>query len=421
MDGLLRSTFLSKVLDRIDRLSSEDLRKVLMRLAEERSFLETLFHSISDGIVVTDEKGFILYLNEPAASILGINREGADKYPLQRILPTLDFDRLLSGPTDGVDHVLRQEIEIEYPKKRILKVLATPLPRESLSEAAVVFVLHDATDEIIKRKRLMEEERNEALRVVAASFAHEVGNPLNAISIHLQLIERQLHKLNDILVESQDSSIPNETRSLLINHLNKCEQYLSVSKREIARLDQIVSQFLEALRHSPSKIQAASIEEVINESVELMKPQIEERGISVEKHVSSGLPAVAMDPQKIKQVLINLLRNSMQATPRGGSIKVQAVKGDDGVWVSVEDTGGGIPKEKLTRLFEPFYTTKPKGAGLGLMIVQRIIREHRGKIEIESWVGKGTVFRFWLPMFEPAVKLLRSGDEQQAQNERSCS
>ena len=111
-----------------------------------------------------------------------------------------------------------------------------------------------------------------------------------------------------------------------------------------------------------------------------------------------NLPLAPIDPTQIQQVLVNLIKNAMQAMTKGGTLTLQTGEGADGVWVSVADTGGGIPQEQINRIFEPFYTTKKKGTGLGLMIVQRIVRAHGGRIELESHVGRGTTFRIWLPL-----------------------
>jgi signal transduction histidine kinase len=113
-----------------------------------------------------------------------------------------------------------------------------------------------------------------------------------------------------------------------------------------------------------------------------------------------------LDANQIKQALVNLIKNAMQATTRGGTLTVETGQNPDDVWVSVADTGGGIPKEQVNHIFEPFYTTKEKGTGLGLMIVQRIVRQHRGHIELESREGQGTTFRIWLPRREKQQKLL---------------
>jgi signal transduction histidine kinase len=133
---------------------------------------------------------------------------------------------------------------------------------------------------------------------------------------------------------------------------------------------------------------------------------LDNRGISVKTKFAHSLPNTPIDSTQLQQALVNLVKNAMQAMTKGGTLTLQTGEGAEAVWVSVADTGGGIPQEQINRIFEPFYTTKKKGTGLGLMIVQRIVRAHSGRIELESHVGRGTTFRLWLPLHEKKPRLL---------------
>jgi signal transduction histidine kinase len=142
--------------------------------------------------------------------------------------------------------------------------------------------------------------------------------------------------------------------------------------------------------------------------LELLRPEIENRGVTVKTKLSRNLTVTPIDATQMQQVLVNLVKNAAQAMTNGGTLTLQTGENADAVWVSVADTGGGIPQEQINRIFEPFYTTKKKGSGLGLMIVQRIVRAHDGKIELESHVGRGTTFRIWLPLHERKPRLLEN-------------
>jgi signal transduction histidine kinase len=141
--------------------------------------------------------------------------------------------------------------------------------------------------------------------------------------------------------------------------------------------------------------------------VELLRPELENRRLNVEEKLAKGLPPAPLDAGQIKQALVNLIKNAMQAMSPAGTLSVETGQNTEEVWVSVADTGGGIAPDQVNLIFEPFYTTKKKGTGLGLMIVQRIVRQHGGHIELESRVGQGTTFRIWLPRREKQQKLLR--------------
>jgi signal transduction histidine kinase len=253
--------------------------------------------------------------------------------------------------------------------------------------------------------------------LLAASVAHEIGNPLNALHIHLQLMEREMKKLKTEAGNGQPPARPTLGRGRSRSHSSstesegaestrKLEQYLSVAKGEISRLDYIITQFLQAIRPTPPQLKPASLNEVVLKSLELLQPELDNRGLSVKTRLARQLPATPIDVTQVQQVLVNLIKNALQAMTKGGTLTLQTGEGNDGVWVSVADSGGGIPQELINRIFEPFYTTKKKGTGLGLMIVQRIVRSHGGRIELESQVGRGTTFRIWLPLHERRTRLL---------------
>ena len=254
-------------------------------------------------------------------------------------------------------------------------------------------------------------------------MAHEIGNPLNALHIHLQLIERELKKLkrsvggSGAVPRARARAQANSTESDVADVARKLEQYLAVAKGEISRLDYIITQFLQAIRPTPPQFKPASLNDVVLKTIELLQPELDNRGVNVKTRLDRALPAAPVDPKQIQQVLVNLIKNAIQAMTKGGTLTLQTGEGADGVWVSVADTGGGIPQEQINRIFEPFYTTKKKGSGLGLMIVQRIVRAHGGRIELESQVGRGTTFRIWLPLNERKPRLLEA--PMQATNPKS--
>jgi len=198
----------------------------------------------------------------------------------------------------------------------------------------------------------------------------------------------------------------------------KLSQYLEVAKGEINRLDYIITQFLGAIRPAPLQMKLASLNDVTEKTLALLRPEIENRGVTVKAKLARHLTATPVDATQLQQVLVNLVKNAVQAMTTGGTLTLQTGENSDDVWVSVTDTGGGIPQEQINRIFEPFYTTKKKGSGLGLMIVQRIVRAHNGRIELESHVGRGTTFRIWLPLHERKPRLLENKPGKESANFR---
>ncbi len=409
-----KSSFLDKVLGRIGRLDKEGLQTVVQRLARERSFLETLFNTIEDGVLVADETGRVLYFNQAVTRLLGMQEGVSEGQHVNQFLPDLDWEKLARFDKSGGIRVTRHEFEIEYPRPRLISLYAAPLDGEAIGSSGVALILHDATEARQKTNEAIETERIQALTLLAASVAHEIGNPLNALHIHLQLMERELKKLGAVVrepgpVAASGAGRKTKTDSLggeAVEITQKLEKYLAVSKGEITRLDYIVTQFLQAIRPSAPQLRMASLNDVVKETLELLRPEIENRGIVIKERLARQLATSPIDVAQIKQALVNLVKNASQAMTKGGVLSVQTDSGVDGVVVSIADTGGGIPQEQINRIFEPFYTTKKKGTGLGLMIVQRIVRAHNGGIELDSHVGRGTTFRVWFPLKDKKPRLL---------------
>src|SRR6266513_2865770 len=273
-----KSSFLDKMLGRIGRLDPEGLQTVVQRLARERSFLETLFNTIEDGVLVVDEQGRIVYFNQAVTNLLGLKAQETEGQHLTRYLPELDWKELSARDRAGGQPVVRHEFEVKYPRHRFLRLSAAPLDGEAAGSSGMALILHDATEARQKTFEAIESERIQALTLLAASVAHEIGNPLNALHIHLQLMERELKKLKTASgsgrLGSPNSGPRSRARSQVLAGENetgdiarKLDQYLSVAKGEINRLDYIITQFLYAIRPTQPQIRPGSVNEVVQKTL----------------------------------------------------------------------------------------------------------------------------------------------------------
>jgi two-component system, sporulation sensor kinase E len=407
----MKAGFLEKLVERLGRIGPEEVQNYFLRLAQEKGFLETVFNAIQEGIIVTDSKGRITYLNEAASGLFGL--EGGDVIGkrLDERLRGLDWGSLTQsgGP---VSH----DMEIFYPQNRFINFYIVPLMIEHREAGAVatalrgvpeetgrgpmatgadqvghVMILRDITESRRTAQQTIESERFNALTLLAAGVAHEIGNPLNSLHIHLQLIERSVQNLDD-------------------GAKAELQQSIDVARSEVNRLDSIVTQFLRAIRPSRPQLRPENINTIVEEAVRFFTPEIQDRDIVVEQELRSDLPLLRLDRDQMKQAFYNVIKNSLEAMKRRGTLRIRTDLDDTHVLIRFVDTGGGMSAENLSRVFEPYFTTKPSGTGLGLLIVRRIVREHGGELSIESSQDKGLTLTIRLPYIDKRIRMLEAGE-----------
>lgn len=385
----MKRGFLEKLIERIRLVQPGDVQNYLVEIAREKGFLETIFNAILEGVIVTDPSGRIIYLNRAAAGFFGISVEASLGELLGHAVRGLDFEQLSAG-----GGVISRDLEVFYPENRHLNFYTVPLMSEDNHDEVVghAIILRDITQYRRETQETIESEQFSALTLLAAGVAHEIGNPLNSLDIHLQLMERRVRKL------------PSRSRG-------EFEESITVARQEVKRLDHIITQFLRAIRPQPLTLRPDSLNAIVEESVSFLQAEIRDRDILVEMDLDRSLPALGVDCDQIKQAFYNIIRNAFQAMKTGGILRIRSGADETHQFISFADSGGGIAPENITRVFEPYFTTKQSGSGLGLLIVRRIVRAHGGEVIIESAPGQGLTVTIRLPSGDRRVRFLGPGSE----------
>src|ERR1700736_5794828 len=391
----MKAGFVEKLIGRLGKIDASEVQNYFLRLAQEKGFLETVFNAIQEGIIVTDAKGRITYLNEAACELFGLQNEDSLGKRLDERVRGLDWESLSRSEV-----AVSRDMEIFYPANRFINFYIVPLmierhgPEDKIDivpeHVGHAMILRDITESRRSAQQTIESERLNALTLLAAGVAHEIGNPLNSLHIHLQLMERKVREL--------DGPVRSEL-----------QQTIDVARAEISRLDSIVTQFLRAIRPSKPQLHPENLNVIVEEAVHFFGPEIRDRDVVVEQELRSDLPLSQVDRAQMKHAFYNVIKNSLEAMKRRGILRIRTDMDATHVIVSFTDTGGGISADNLGRIFEPYFTTKTAGTGLGLLIVRRIIREHGGELAIESSEGRGVTLTIRLPFKDQRVRMLEAG------------
>ena len=388
----MKNTGLEKILGRIEDLDSVNLGILVQRLARERKMQETIFNTIQDGVIVIDSDGVVQYANDAALGLIGLKGNDIGVTRLWKMVPDLaksiDLETVTGEKKSAP--VLSREIELNYPDHRVVRLYMVPIDAQVGHDdsGGYVIVLSDVTEERVSMEERLESERIDSIVRLAAGVAHELGNPLNSLTIHLQLIERKLKKL----AKQPDNA--------------KLTESLQVCQGEVERLDGIITHFLKAIRPQKLELNELDLLGLVEDVLRVQEAELSNRKLEVKVEVSDDLPIILGDRDQIKQAFFNLIKNAMEAMQPSGSLRILARCDDDYVYLQFVDNGSGISEEDLSKVFQAYYTTKEEGHGLGMMIVERIMREHGGHINIESRKEAGTAITLQFPQQHRRTRLL---------------
>ena len=375
--------FVKRLKTRLPQIEKDSLYLKLLEAVQENLQLEEVCKDLEEGIVITDAKGHPVFVNRKADDWLGGVRTSS-KQPVWNQTQDPSFAAFLK------EHVLTarartvHDLKILSPREMQLRVAI--LPKEQDGKNSVVILLSDITSRTEQEFETALLSRMESLVRLAGGIAHEIGNPLNAITIHLELLKKRL------------AGLPDDKRKELADSLSDIQD-------ETRRLDRIIRNFLKATRKPPLRFRLNDLNEVIDDAISFLKPELDAAKVLVKFVKDRELPEFLMDRERLYYAFMNLIKNALEAMPSGGSVKIALTHKQHCAVVTISDTGCGIEEKDLARIFDIYYTTKLEGAGLGLMMVYDAISEHGGKIEVASKLNKGTTFKVLLPIREPQLQL----------------
>lgn len=351
--------------------------KLYNEVIAQRNFVNDIISNMINGVVSTDGKGIIKLINKAAVEIFNFssgNLIGENIWQLLKDVENFKHEMRQNLENTGVYRGYNVKVMINNEIKN-LNINASRVYNNGIHTNSIIIV-QDLTEKMKLDEEIQNIERLASIGRFAAGIAHEIRNPLTGISLFLD-------NLHDSLEFDNDKQSP----------------LLKTALAEIERLDNLISQILQYAVPSKGVTKKEDINKVINETLILIKSQTDKNGIDLNLELSKEPQNILMNPERIKQALLNLIINSIQYTPEGGTITVSTQKyGDNQVIIKIKDNGPGINPNDLPHIFDPFYSKKDGGTGLGLSITHSIITDHLGSISAENGIDAGAVFKIILPI-----------------------
>lgn len=407
-------TFIERALRKLPKMTAEQITALLLSVAAENERLESVIDSLAEGLLVCDANHDLILSNKAAERFLPLSLYDQAERPLWSVVTDEGVADFLKTALVRGDRIADREFDVEVKGvQRLLALSVLPLVKDRKVTGSLIHV-EDITEKRGKEARLRRAENLASLTTLAAGVAHEIKNPLGSISIHIQLIQKALKASRAAceLPEDHGQELrPEFTRPRMPAPFDLIDKYLGVVNEEIDRLNRIVVDFLFAVRPMDIELREGDLNALIRELVDFMHYELEAAGICFDLQLAENLPKLNFDERYVKQALLNLVKNAVAAMPSGGVLTIRTEPTADEVRVSIADTGIGIPEENLPKIFEPYFTTRETGSGLGLTLVFKIVKEHRGEISVKSKEGEGTCFVVTLPVPQKETRLIAYGGE----------
>ncbi|HOU37518.1 MAG TPA: ATP-binding protein [Treponemataceae bacterium] len=379
--------FIRRALQKTSRMNGEQIQSLLTMITEEYEMLDAVLDSLGTGLLICDAYHVVVQNNKAATRILPMDYHDYQERPVWACIHDPEISAFVEETIEKKETVTAREFPLnDEHTPKILSLSVMPLVKSKQVRGTIIMIddITDKKKEELKNRRL---ESLASLTNLAANVAHEIKNPLGSISIHVQLVRKAVERLTGA-----------DTCSIC--------KYLDVVDEEMERLNKIVVDFLFAVRPISFEFTALNINELIQDLAQFLAGEFEQAGISIDLDLVKDIPQIQGDERFLRQMLINLLKNAKAAMEGGGIARLATRFDDETIRITVEDTGTGIPDEVLNKIFEPYFTTKIDGTGLGLTMVYKVVKGHGGDITVQSRPSLGTRFTIQLPIYRRARKML---------------
>ncbi len=376
----MANKLLTKIIDDFSNYPPSEVEKLIRSEMTESDIYRSLFDSLSEAHVVVDRNGRVRLMNKTVYQILPHSqshnlREGAS---ISQSFPDEDMKTYIESIIAGKARTDSKDFTFQLGQDmRTIRVDYAKVPTDSENFIDIRF--KDISDELRKEIRLRRSESLASMTTMAAGIAHEIKNPLAAMKIHVQLMRKAFSKHGTLTGD-------------------EAEKYLAVIDEETDHLNSIAVDFLFAVKPMNIELKLASISDVVEETISFLMPEAEEKNIEVISSIQNYLPKIEIDPRYVRQALLNIIENAFAAMNGGGKLTVTLKQEGNYLVLRIKDTGKGISEELLSKIFEPYFTTKATGTGLGLTVVYKVMKEHHGEIHVDSEIGAGTCFTLSFPV-----------------------
>lgn len=387
--------FIERALNKLDKLDSTQIRTLIHDLASEHDQMQIVLDSMNDAVVVSDNEHRLVMVNKAAERLLPLVPGDISDHLLWEIIGDEEIAGFVHDVLEAEDSAWDVEFTLETAGgTRILLLSLFPVVRSGHVTGNILRV-EDVTERKSKEARLRRAESLASLTTLAAGVAHEIKNPLGSIGIHIQLIQKELAALAE-------------------DERERIQSYIDVVNEEVNRLNKIVVDFLFAVRPMNVELEDRDINVVIGDLLEFVRYELEENDIELDADLQDDLPQIQLDDKYFKQAIMNIVKNALAAMPDGGTLRVKTRCRGDTVELSIEDTGQGMSEDVREKIFEPYFTTRDFGSGIGLTLVYKVVKEHMGEITVKSEEGRGSSFIVTFPVPQREQHLLEwSGDNAQ--------